>query len=55
MDKINGYKSYIVAGATLLYALGGAVSGHLTPDQAIQLVLASGAVASLKHAISKTA
>jgi hypothetical protein len=53
MDKLNGYKTYAIAGATLLYAIGGAVSGHLTADQAIQLVLGSGAIASLRHGIEK--
>lgn len=55
MDKINGYKSYIIAGATLLYAIGGAISGHLTPDQAIQLVLGAGGLAALRHGVSTSA
>lgn len=53
MDKINGYKTYAIAGATVLYALTGIVTKHLTPDQAIQLILGSGAIASLRHGISK--
>jgi hypothetical protein len=51
LDKISGYKTYAIAIATLAYAVGGVATKHLTLDQAIQLVLASGAVASLRHGI----
>lgn len=53
MDKISGYKTYILAAATLAYAIGGVATKHLTPQQAIELVLASGSIASLRHAIEK--
>lgn len=53
MDKFNNYKLYAVATATVLYAVTGVVTKHLTLDQGIQLVLASGAAASLRHAIQK--
>lgn len=53
MSSVDGYKTYIIAACTLLYALMGFITGNLDANTAIQLVLGSGAIATLRHAISK--
>ncbi|MDE1866133.1 MAG: hypothetical protein KGI08_00280 [Thaumarchaeota archaeon] len=51
IEFLQGKKSYIIAGLTFIYAIIGVVIGQIDVNTAIQLVLASGAVASLRAAI----
>ncbi len=51
MNLFIGKKSYFVAVATVVYAVSGVFLGHVGMDEAIELVLASSALASLRHAI----
>lgn len=48
---LSGKKTYIIAGLTLIYAVIGVVLGQFDTNAAIQLVLASGAIAALRAAI----
>ena len=50
---INGKKSYILAIALVLYAVGGVISGNLSIYDAIGILFGGGAVATIKHAVSK--
>lgn len=50
---LQGKKSYIVAAATVLYGVLGLVLGHLTPDQAMQLILGGSGLAALRAGIAK--
>jgi len=54
LSKLNGKKSYIVAAATVAYAL--VVVGWGTGDWATasELVLAALGLASLRHGVAKT-
>lgn len=51
MGFINGKKSYLLAIATIVYAISGVVTNHLTFHEAVNLVIASGAIATLRHGI----
>ena len=48
LKKLQGKKTYIVAVATICYALGGAVAGFIEINQAIMLILGSGLFAGLR-------
>lgn len=48
---LEGKKTFIIAGLTLVYAIIGVILGHIDVNTAIQLVLASGALVSLRSAI----
>jgi len=48
---LKGKKSYIVAVLTLVYAVAGFFIGELDANAAVQLVLASGALAAVRNAI----
>ncbi len=53
MNILNGKKSYLIAIATIVYAVAGVLLGNMSMDEAIKLVLASGALASLRHSVEK--
>ena len=53
LEKLNGKKTYLVAGATLLYALVGFALGYQSPDEAMKLVMGSAAIAALRHGMEK--
>lgn len=48
---IDGYKTYIVAAATILYAVCGAITGYVSYDVAVPLVLGGLATYSIRNAI----
>lgn len=50
---LKGYKTYILAGVAVITAVGGYLAGDLSLGDAIQAVIASGAVAALRDAIAK--
>jgi len=50
---MNGYKTYIVGVSMIVYAIGGAILGHVAVDDAIGIVLEGLALMGLRHAVSK--
>lgn len=53
MEKVSGKKTYLVAIATLLFAVTGVLLGKLEFKEAIELVLGALGIASLRHGMSK--
>lgn len=51
--QINGNKTYLIAAATIVYAIVSVFLGKMEYADAFNYVLASGAIATLRHAISK--
>jgi len=49
MSSLNGYKTYIVGLATLAFAIGGFLSGHIEGTQAIELISIALTGMGLKH------
>lgn len=49
---MSGYKTYILAILGALYAISGFFTGHLDANTAIELLLGSGGLATLRHGIS---
>jgi hypothetical protein len=47
----TGWKTYAVAAALALYALGGLISGELDANHAFELVLEALALAGLRNAV----
>ncbi len=50
---MSGKKTYLVAAVSALYAILGLALGHLTYDQALQILQISGVAAALRTAIAK--
>ena len=50
-EFLEGKKTYLVALATLSYAVGGYFAGYLSFDQVIPLVLATLGLSGLRHGI----
>lgn len=48
---LSGYKTYISAGALFVFAVYGLVTGHLTSEVAIPLILQSFAIAGIRAAL----
>ena len=51
-EPLPGKKTYLVAGAMILYAVLGLVLGYTEPDAAITLVLEALALAGLRLAVA---
>jgi len=51
--KIHGFKTYLAAGALLLYAIGAFAAGKIDFDQALVEVLAALSLMGLRHGMSK--
>jgi hypothetical protein len=47
---LNGYKTYLSAGALFAFAVYGLVSGHLTSEVALPLIFNAMALAGLRAA-----
>ncbi len=52
---LSGYKTYIAGGFTLLGALSGFLSGNLTPDAALNLVVPAILAMTVRNGIATTA
>jgi O-acetyl-ADP-ribose deacetylase (regulator of RNase III) len=52
-EALKGKKTYLLLAALVVHAVTGVVTGNLTPEQALAMILASGALASLRHALSR--
>ena len=50
--SFTGKKTYLVAVATIAYAIGGWVAGYLDLSQAIPLILGSLGLSGLRHGVS---
>lgn len=53
IGTLDGKKTYIVAGLTILYAIVGLLIGQLQVSQAIELILAGLGGIGIRSAISK--
>lgn len=53
IGALDGKKTYIVAGLTILYAIVGLLIGQLQVSQAIELILAGLGGIGIRSAISK--
>lgn len=51
LNFLQGKKTYIVAVATVVFAVAGVIVGQLSIKEAIELVLGGGALASLRKAL----
>jgi len=51
MDRFDGYKTYLIAAATVVYAVAGWVIGQLDGGTAAQLVATALSAAGLRHGI----
>ena len=50
-EQMKGYKTYVVAGATIVYAILGAILGYIQWPQAITLILGALGLGALRNAI----
>ena len=55
MTMFSGYKTYIAGAFTLLGALTGFLSGNLTPDAALNLVVPAVLAMTVRNGIATTA
>lgn len=53
LGKIQGYKTYIIAVATVCYALGGAVAGFVPVNEAVYLILGALGLSGLRNGIQQ--
>ena len=51
--KIDGYKTYIVAGLMAVYAIAGGVLGYHDWNDAAAMLLEAAAIAGLRHGVAK--
>jgi len=51
---MQGYKTYIVAAITVIWALYGMLSGNLDIGAGVQLISTSGLAAALRHGIANS-
>lgn len=49
-DLLQGKKSYIISILTAIFAIAGYITGNLTTEQAITLLLGAGGLSSLRAA-----
>lgn len=50
---LEGYKTYLVAVATLMYAIGGLFAGYLDVSVVIPLILGALGASGLRHGMTK--
>lgn len=53
LKKFNGYKTYLVAAAMLVYALIGLALGWVPAEAGMGLVFQALAIAGLRHGVEK--
>lgn len=53
LDKINGYKTYLVVALAAVWAIVGVMLGYLTVEQAVTIVLAALGTGGLRSAMKK--
>lgn len=53
LTKLDGYKTYIVAGATILYALVQMWQGSIDQNTGIQMIAGALGLSALRHGIAK--
>ena len=54
LAKLNGYKTYIVAGATVIYAVVGMWSGTLDQSTGMEMILGALGLGALRHGVSNS-
>jgi hypothetical protein len=52
---LNGYKTYIAGGLTILGALGGFLTGMLAPADALNIVIPAILAMTVRHGVATTA
>ena len=55
VNMLDGYKTYIASAISVIWAIYGALSGHLDQGAASQIISTSAVAASLRRAISQAA
>ena len=53
LDKLSGYKTYIVAAVTIAYAITSAWQGTIDQTTAMQMILGALGLGALRHGIAK--
>ena len=51
-NKLKGYKTYAVAGLAIVYAVSAFATGHITANDAVQIVMAACGGAAMRSAIT---
>ena len=46
-ESLKGYKTYIISGAAILYALSGAIAGYHDWNYAITVILSAGGLSTM--------
>ena len=54
LSLVNGYKTYIVAAATVVYALIQWWSGGMSDQAAMTMILSGAGLGALRHGMSKS-
>ena len=52
---LNGYKTYLVTVATLMYAIGGGIAGYIDWSLAVPLILAALGLGAVRSGITHEA
>lgn len=55
LSKFNGYKTYFVSAAVVIYALTGYFTGNLDANAAFMVIANGLGLATLRHGISNSA
>ena len=53
LSKLDGYKTYIVAAATIIYALVQLWQGAIDQNTAVQMIAGALGLSALRHGIAK--
>ncbi len=55
MSAMNGYKTYLIAAAGVLYAVCGFVTGNVDANTAVQVIVTSLGLAAVRHGVANAA
>lgn len=48
---VNGYKTYIIAIVTIVWAISAYITGHMGAKEAVEVITAALATMSMRHAL----
>lgn len=54
LEKVNGYKTYVICGLMFAFATIGLLIGKLDAGQAVTLILEAAAIAGLRNGVTKS-
>ena len=52
-EKLDGYKTYLVGTATIIFGISGLIIGKIDANQAMELVFVGLGMMGLRHGLSK--